>query len=196
VAETVPNCPGRYRSEYNTLRSGQRIYGRTYQLITEKLIISAWKRSRIKPLNPQVFTKEDYAPSYASSINPPLPVSFPNLDDSPEASSSGQHAANESNKDQGAESDAMIDLSGLNMAHGSLSTTLPDPEISAFSVQPTPPAPSISSNETSHIFREEGRSDPPNQPGSEGRCMQQPFMPSFPVNSTQRQTWSLSRSLS
>jgi hypothetical protein len=163
--------------------------------ITEGLIISAWRRSGIRPLNPEVFTEEDYAPSYASSVNPPLPVSFPNLDNSPEASSSGQHAANESNEDQGAESDAMMEMSGLNVTRGSLSTMLPDPEISAFSVQPTPPAPSISSNETRRFLHEEGRSDPPGQPSAK-QSMQQPFMPPPPVNSTQRQTRSLSRSLS
>ena len=178
--------------------------------ITEELIISAWRQSGIRPLNPQVFTDEDFAPSYASSTNPPLPVSFSDLDNGPEASSSGQQAAterNDSNEGPGAESNTMMDASGLNVAHGgsrgSLSTMLPDPEITAYSVQPTPltepTTPSNPSNETCCIFREEGGSDSPNQPSAERSRMQQLFVSPLPVNSpcsTQRQTRSLSRSLS
>jgi hypothetical protein len=62
--------------------------------ITKELVILTWRKSGIRPLDPQVFTKEDYtpslAPSYSSSVNPPLPVLFPenpDLDNDPGSSS-------------------------------------------------------------------------------------------------------------
>ncbi|KAH9070792.1 hypothetical protein EDB83DRAFT_2580073 [Lactarius deliciosus] len=71
----------------------------------ESTILSAWEKSGIRPLNPGIFTKDDYGPSYATSINPPLPDSFPvlataasQLDPPPdEANGDGNE---ESNKDE------------------------------------------------------------------------------------------------
>ena len=37
--------------------------------ITENLILSAWKKTGIRPFNPQVFTDEDFGPSFVSSTN-------------------------------------------------------------------------------------------------------------------------------
>ena len=178
--------------------------------ITEDLVVSAWRRSGIRPLNPQVFTEEDYAPSYASSINPPLPVSFPGLANSPNSSHlfCGEI---EGNNDPGADSDAASDASGLNdVTRGSSSKLMlnqaPDQEITTnFPLlapsRPTTPPPH--SNETRSILCEEGRREPPNQPGAQGHSlcrMQIPFPPPVPVNTSldapRHQTRSVSRSAS
>jgi hypothetical protein len=45
--------------------------------IKENVILSAWKKTGIRPFNPQIFTDEDFGPSFASSTNRPLPKSFP-----------------------------------------------------------------------------------------------------------------------
>jgi hypothetical protein len=170
--------------------------------ITEKVILSAWKRSGIRPLDPNVFTEEDYAPSYGSSINPPLPVPFPSIDDNLDDALDGPEAINEGNRrfeGSGAEGNALMDVAAaaqLSMARGSLSTQ-PDQEINSFLVQPSvPSAPLTLSNETHCILPEEGRREPPDQPSSEQSCMQPQFIPSPPVKPPLRQTQSLSRSLS
>lgn len=43
----------------------------------ESTVLSAWERSGIWPLNGNIFGEGDYGPSYSSSVNPPLPNSFP-----------------------------------------------------------------------------------------------------------------------
>ena len=52
----------------------------------EKTIVSAWKRSGLSPLNPEVFTQRDFGPSVTTSIKPLFPASFQSLlDDGPES---------------------------------------------------------------------------------------------------------------
>lgn len=160
--------------------------------ITEELVVSAWRKSGIRPLDPQVFTEEDYAPSYSSSVNPPLPVLFPDLDNNPGASSGGPNEDNRGIEDPGGESDTVMDASGLNVAGA-----LPDPEISSFSAQPSQlPTPSISSDETGRVLHQEGRNDPPDQSSTERSCRQLSFPLTPPIDPRHRQTRSLSRSLS
>lgn len=43
----------------------------------ETTILSAWRKSGISPLNPGMFTAEDFGPSIPSSFKAPLPNSFP-----------------------------------------------------------------------------------------------------------------------
>ncbi|KAF8257236.1 hypothetical protein EI94DRAFT_1818521 [Lactarius quietus] len=42
----------------------------------ESTVLSAWKKSRMSPLNPEVFTQRDFGPSFATSIKPLFPASF------------------------------------------------------------------------------------------------------------------------
>ncbi|KAH9018843.1 DDE superfamily endonuclease-domain-containing protein [Lactarius pseudohatsudake] len=181
--------------------------------VNEELIISAWRRSGIRPLNPEVFTEEDFAPSYSSSTKPPFPVSFPdptNIADTSDPSPGGENECNSSLEDPGAESSALTDASGLNVARGSPSSTLnqmPDPEtvvnfpLSAQSTTPSPQptTPSPQSNETSRVLLEEGGREPPAEPGVQVPFrprMQPRFKPRPPVNRPRHQTRSVSRSAS
>ncbi|KIL61811.1 hypothetical protein M378DRAFT_82050, partial [Amanita muscaria Koide BX008] len=43
----------------------------------EETIIHAWKKTGMCPLNPGIFTEEDYAPSYATSTSAHVPATFP-----------------------------------------------------------------------------------------------------------------------
>lgn len=43
----------------------------------EETILQVWKKSGIRPINPGIFTEEDYAPSYESSTQLHLPATFP-----------------------------------------------------------------------------------------------------------------------
>jgi hypothetical protein len=45
----------------------------------ENTILSAWKKSGISPLNPEVFTQRDFGPSITTSIKPLFPASFQSL---------------------------------------------------------------------------------------------------------------------
>ena len=54
----------------------------------EDTILQAWRKSGIRPLNPNIFTEADFAPSIASSTQVQLPRSFPRrLPRAPDASS-------------------------------------------------------------------------------------------------------------
>lgn len=65
--------------EYLTVRS------MTFQTQT---IIAAWAKTGIRPLNPSIFTHEDFAPSSDTSIKDHLPPSFPTaMPDFPDLSS-------------------------------------------------------------------------------------------------------------
>ncbi|KAH9014785.1 hypothetical protein EDB85DRAFT_1899036 [Lactarius pseudohatsudake] len=150
----------------------------------EHVVLSAWRRSGIRPLDPEVFTEEDFAPSYASSIKPQLPVPLYGLANSPKVPRpSGDREdenGNEINSD--GESDGGVmdpDLSGSNVAHGNLPSSTPhlaispgDLPLSAQSTTPPllsqPPRTNDSESETSRVLHEEGRREPPNQPGTEG----------------------------
>jgi hypothetical protein len=52
----------------------------------ELTVLSAWERSGIRPFNPNIFGEGDYGPSYSSSVNPPLPDSFPAPDTATDSS--------------------------------------------------------------------------------------------------------------
>ncbi|KAH7903405.1 DDE superfamily endonuclease-domain-containing protein [Hygrophoropsis aurantiaca] len=43
----------------------------------ETTILQAWKKSGIRPINPNIFTEEDYAPSYETSTISHVPASYP-----------------------------------------------------------------------------------------------------------------------
>ena len=109
---------------------------------------------------------------------------------------------NDGAENTGAESGTLIDASGLNVARGSSSrpNQVPGPEIThnfPLLAQPMPPLPQ--SNERSHLLHEEGRREPPNQPGAQGhahRCTQLPFTRPPPVDVPRHQTRSVSQSLS
>ena len=45
--------------------------------VDSDIILTAWRKSGIRPLNPGVFTEKDFAASFTSSINLPFPSSFP-----------------------------------------------------------------------------------------------------------------------
>jgi hypothetical protein len=45
--------------------------------VDKEIILAAWRKSGIRPLNPNVFTEKDFAASFSSSINLPFPASFP-----------------------------------------------------------------------------------------------------------------------
>ena len=150
-------------------------------LITEGLILSAWKKSGIRPLDPNVFSEEDFAPSYASLTNPPLPISFPSLTndlDSPQVEDSYRPSGDECegidhSENGGVDHRALVDGNmGPSSSRGSLSmlNQIAPPNREApydFPLSaPTPTTQSPQSNETSHVLREEGRRDPlpPPQP--------------------------------
>ncbi|KAH8994810.1 DDE superfamily endonuclease-domain-containing protein [Lactarius akahatsu] len=67
----------------------------------ESTILSAWKKSGIRPLNPQIFSKFDFAPSFCSSTNPPLPETFPHSLGNPEQSASLEGDGSDENSDPG-----------------------------------------------------------------------------------------------
>ncbi|THU98481.1 DDE-domain-containing protein, partial [Dendrothele bispora CBS 962.96] len=55
---------------------------------TESNVSTAWRKSGIKPLDPDIFTEADFAPSLASSTTMHVPASFPQkLPRAPDASS-------------------------------------------------------------------------------------------------------------
>ncbi|KAH7917211.1 hypothetical protein BV22DRAFT_998363, partial [Leucogyrophana mollusca] len=43
----------------------------------ETTILQAWRKCGIWPLNPNIFTEEDYALSYKTSTTAHVPASFP-----------------------------------------------------------------------------------------------------------------------
>ena len=45
----------------------------------EETILQSWQRCRIRPINPGIFTEEDYTPSYETSTHAHVPLSFPRL---------------------------------------------------------------------------------------------------------------------
>jgi hypothetical protein len=146
--------------------------------ITEELILSAWRRSGIRPLNPGVFTEEDFASSYASSTSPPFPISFPgptdNLDspqaEDPDRPSGEEYERTSHSENLGVESRALIEASALNVNMGPscgslsmLNQIVPDQEV-AYNFPLSAPSPqpmtlSPQSNETSHVLREDQRRD-------------------------------------
>ena len=144
--------------------------------VKEELILSAWRRSGIRPLNPDVFTEEDFAPSYASSTKPPLPVPFPSLPDgfdsleAPGSSSGGGGECvdrSESPGGSGAERAESSAMTGLSEARGSSSVLnqAPDQEVSwnlPLSDQSATPASQF--DEAGDFLHQEGRTNPPNQP--------------------------------
>ena len=66
----------------------------------DKTVLSAWKKSGISPLNPEIFTQRDFGPSFATSIKPLFPASFQSLLDSgPESRDTGIED-NEDNDDE------------------------------------------------------------------------------------------------
>lgn len=45
--------------------------------VNEGIILSAWRKSGIRPLNPEIFKDSDFAASFSSSIKLRFPPSFP-----------------------------------------------------------------------------------------------------------------------
>ena len=173
--------------------------------VNTALVVSAWKRAGIWPLNAQVFTEEDFAPSYSSSKNPPLPVSFPGHLNSPNASgpSSGSSGGgNEGIESIDAERPMLIEVDGSNVARGSSSmlNQAPHQEVTynfPLSVQPSAPAaPPPPPNEARDFLHQEGRTDPPDQPRAHQCCTLTHLPPINFVNAPRHQTRSVSRSLS
>lgn len=95
--------------------------------VTEELIMLAWRRLGIRPLNLEVFTEEDFAPSYALSTNPPLPVLFTALSasdglgspNSPSPPSSGEGENVDHYERPGKSGAEGTVATGLNKAYGS-----------------------------------------------------------------------------
>ena len=165
----------------------------------EETILSAWTKSGIRPLNPQVFTEEDFAPSYASSINPPLPVPFLDLADGPGALGLGSGEVEPGDVDLGSQGvENVDDMSGLNVAGPSSTLNqAPHPAISSLPLLAQSTTSPTQPHETSLIRSEEGR-EPPNQPGADehNQCMRLHSTPLPTVNAPRRQTRSASRSAS
>ena len=67
----------------------------------ETTILSTWKKSRILPFNPEIFTSKDFGPSIPSLFKAPLPKSFPVQFDDSDSDSSGDHVS----VDNGSESE-------------------------------------------------------------------------------------------
>ncbi|KAG8732321.1 hypothetical protein FRC12_019333 [Ceratobasidium sp. 428] len=70
---------------------------------TEQNVKNAWRRSGHAPLNPGVFTDEDYAPSQATSCVTHLPVGYP--DHVPSSSESAQDSESEAESSAGTASE-------------------------------------------------------------------------------------------
>jgi hypothetical protein len=161
--------------------------------VTTQVIVSAWRRPGICPLNAEVFTKEDFAPSYSSSTSPPLPVSFPGFND-PESLCPSSEGVVEGID---LENPMSIDELGSNVARGSSSLNqVLNQEVTynlPLSVQPSAPSPPF--NEARDILHQEGRTEPPDQSGAHRR-MPTHLPPVNLVNIPHRQTRSVSRSLS
>ena len=51
--------------------------------VNQSNILNAWRKTGIHPLNPDIFTTVDYAPSNPTSVSSVLPESFPTYDDLP-----------------------------------------------------------------------------------------------------------------
>ncbi|KIJ08364.1 hypothetical protein PAXINDRAFT_18494 [Paxillus involutus ATCC 200175] len=91
----------------------------------EETILKAWRKSGINPLNPDIFTKEDYAPSYSTSTNLHLPEMFPSVGSSLDnllSDDSTYEPENDGNLSETLESDSQssssseedVDLEGFN----------------------------------------------------------------------------------
>ncbi|KAH9011109.1 hypothetical protein EDB83DRAFT_2322290 [Lactarius deliciosus] len=149
----------------------------------ESTILSAWEKSGIRPLNPSIFDKDDYGPSYASSINPPLPDSFPvlataagneSLPDSPD-NEPNRDGDEESDEDEGEDGDE--DNEESDTEEVALSEATPDhaPDLLNRGISldqaagvlpilvplPTLPTQQIFFDAESDVLREEGRDSPP-----------------------------------
>jgi hypothetical protein len=187
------------------------------QSITEGLILSAWRHSGIRPLDPNVFTEEHFAPSYASSTNPPLPVSFPGptndldspQDEAPDQPSGDECEGSGRSENAGVASRALVDANmGPSSSRGSLSMlnqiAPPNREVPYDFPLSAPSTPTLSpqSNETGHVLREEGRRDPlppPSQPRAardDPACTPSSLILPDIINVPRRQTRSVSRQLS
>jgi hypothetical protein len=178
--------------------------------VKEGLILSAWRRSGIRPLNPDVFTEEDFAPSYALSTKPPLPVSFPGLPDGfdsfedPGPSSGGGEGSMDHSESPGesgfrAEREESSAMTTLNETRGSLSVLnqVPDQEVSCnLPLSDRSETPSPQFDEAGSFLHQEGGTDPPDQSRlPTARTLAHP--PSINVvNALRHQTRSVSRSLS
>jgi uncharacterized coiled-coil protein SlyX len=179
--------------------------------IKNKLILGAWKKTGIRPFNPQIFTDEDFGPSFVSSTNRPLPDSFPvantisdSSSESSYSSSDGTYNGNNDEDSDGRDSESEEgNLGGmerderdteaasqLNNAADSLNQdNLPVSAESTtlLSQQPTP----LTNVEDRRLLREEGGRNPSEQPniGEHSHpCRQTSQSPCSLVYSTRRQT--------
>jgi hypothetical protein len=182
--------------------------------VTETTILAAWRKAGIKPFNPEIFTLEDMAPSFASSTTAPLPKSFPVLPSDSEDSyqSSDDETYNDNSSDSGDlngegervdnEEDMPQRCAEFQVANGN-HATLPHPEISSDLHSPlpatmTPPLDPLDDSATGHFLPEEG-GESSNRPGIQGQshpspCMQLHPLSAVPVYVSPRQTRSMSQS--
>lgn len=60
----------------------------TRSAFKSETILKAWRKAGIRPINPDIFTEADYAPSYSTSTQMHVPPSFPRkMPSVPDASS-------------------------------------------------------------------------------------------------------------
>jgi hypothetical protein len=185
--------------------------------LKEKVILSAWKKTGIRPFNPQIFTREDFGPSFVSSTNRRLPDLFPVLgqNDDCEASSEpsysssedGLYGGSDTSDSEGEDNEGEEgggDDGDKSEAHGDNAAETPDLNQAnrldlPVSAESTPllsqrPSPPIANVENNNILCEEGGGDPSAQPNAGGHS--HPRRPlsqysSTPVHSAPRQTRSM-----
>lgn len=68
------------------------------QFLTKKIIISSWKHTGNYPIDPSVFTNDDYAPSYISSTHSHFPSGYPSILHSDTESNSGWDEPEDTNQ--------------------------------------------------------------------------------------------------
>jgi hypothetical protein len=184
--------------------------------LKENVILSAWKKTGIRPFNPQIFTDEDFGPSFVSSTNRRLPDLFPVLgqNDDCEASSEPSYSSSEDGlyrgsdtsegKDNEGEDEREGDNGNKSKAHGDNAAGTPDLNqanrldlpLSAESTPPLSqrPSPPVANVENDNVLREEGGGDSSAQPNAGGHshpCRPSSQYSSTPVHSAPRQTRSM-----
>jgi hypothetical protein len=88
--------------------------------LKENVILSAWKKTGIRPFNPKIFMDEDFGPSFVSSTNRRLPDLFPVLgqNDDCEASSKPSYSSSEDGLYRGSDTSEGEDNEGEDEREG------------------------------------------------------------------------------
>ncbi len=136
----------------------------------ESTILSAWRKSGIRPLDPTIFSLLEFGPSFVSLTNPPLPESFPvqdleneealDLSSGNESHGSGDEGGREETKRDTEDHAAVADPEPTLWFNHAISPNPSDLPNLAQSTTPLPPLDplllNLNGTKTSHVHHEGG----------------------------------------